>query len=597
MRRCYSSEERQQSETGTQNSAISDQTNQKVNLASQRTPRKTTMKSQSFLKRPATTMTNRFETFNPLYTQEEQDPLATTREKETEPMNKSMKETKRSEKTTREAIKKITKDNNEVLENQINELGNKMNEKDKNMTEGLNLINEVIGNLAGQIGDLVKHLKENNTKESSQTEQREKEGQIEQYKGRNDNNEQPEKMQEETDKQDTENTEERTQRQTENSQRMEDQKMTRQILENMNKRIKTLEEENKKQQMINKQLNEKIEMKSKINEDKLTERTTKQTPKKQTLKPAININMSGTTEQTEQIKDTYQPLDYAGVVTARRQQQPKQVLSISTHEEVHNNLKNHNEQTKQKINENEIKMKKPKNITKKEKEKIVETMLDKASCTIGIAPIPKDHVRKVCEELTQKNVLKKTEDYPTRLQRTVKSLVKSWTKKHMGIEDEDWNEIKVKKITQTNAEESDVIYITLETIEDTTKITSKANKLPKTNNETDPRLVMYVDQRSRKRYNAIQNIAMTLRQKSKNTIQTSIRNGRRDFLLRQKLKGDMTPWNKVPPIKLEENLPDFEVGNYQNIYEDKTDENIENEEKEEEDTGREKTEEMNRFIK
>ena len=101
------------------------------------------------------------------------------------------------------------------------------------------------------------------------------------------------------------------------------------------------------------------------------------------------------------------------------------------------------------------------------------------------------------------------------------------------------------------------------------KLTSKARNLPQNGNENNPRFVTYVDPRARKRYNAIQIVAKTIRTKSKGTIQTSIRNGKHDYLLRQKQKGDQTPWSQIPPVKLDLNLPEFEVGKYKNIYEEK----------------------------
>ena len=79
-------------------------------------------------------------------------------------------------------------------------------------------------------------------------------------------------------------------------------------------------------------------------------------------------------------------------------------------------------------------------------------MFDKQACTIGIAPISNDHVTRVCEELTKNGVILKSEDFKTRHQRTLKSLVKSWCKKNLGISCEEWDEIKVTKITQTNSE-------------------------------------------------------------------------------------------------------------------------------------------------
>ena len=77
---------------------------------------------------------------------------------------------------------------------------------------------------------------------------------------------------------------------------------------------------------------------------------------------------------------------------------------------------------------------------------------------------------------------------------------------------------------------------------------------------------MYVDNRAKKRYNAYQNVAKSIRQKSSNRIQMTIRNGQYNFLLRQKEKGDQTPWNLIPPVVLEQRLPEIEIGLFNNIY-------------------------------
>ena len=116
----------------------------------------------------------------------------------------------------------------------------------------------------------------------------------------------------------------------------------------------------------------------------------------------------------------------------------------------------------------------------------------------------------------------------------------------------------------------------METIDDISILTSKAYKLPNTNRKTDPRFVMYIDPRARRRHSAIQTIAKTIRTKAGNTIQTSLRNGRRDFILRQKTRGDLTPWGQIPPININENIPDFEIGDYINIYNEDIKESEEN---------------------
>ena len=111
-----------------------------------------------------------------------------------------------------------------------------------------------------------------------------------------------------------------------------------------------------------------------------------------------------------------------------------------------------------------------------------------------------------------------------------------------------------------------MVFVTFKTVEDAAKMTAKAKNLPKKNLPNDPRIIMYVDQRAKKRYDSIQNIAKTIRVKSNNTIQTTVRNGKRDFLLRQKDRGDPTPWSQIPPLKLEEEIPEFEIGQFKNIY-------------------------------
>ena len=136
------------------------------------------------------------------------------------------------------------------------------------------------------------------------------------------------------------------------------------------------------------------------------------------------------------------------------------------------------------------------------------------------------------------------------------------------MKESDWNDLKVNKIALTNSEDADIVFITFDTIEDAARMTSLARNLPQTNQPNDPRFVMFIDPRAKKRYNAIQNIAKTVRTKSDNQIQTTVRNGKRDFLLRQKTRGDQTPWSQIPPILLEEQLPQFEIGLFKNIFDE-----------------------------
>ena len=53
-----------------------------------------------------------------------------------------------------------------------------------------------------------------------------------------------------------------------------------------------------------------------------------------------------------------------------------------------------------------------------------------------------------------------------------------------------------------------------------------------------------------------------MRDHSKNTLQTSLRTGKNDFLLRKRQKGDETPWSEIPPVLIQQVIPEFEVGIY-----------------------------------
>ena len=121
-----------------------------------------------------------------------------------------------------------------------------------------------------------------------------------------------------------------------------------------------------------------------------------------------------------------------------------------------------------------IKVKNQQNITKAERDEKINNMFDKASKIVGIAPITKKHIKLVCEQLTQKGILKRSETIDIRLQRTVKSLVKAWTIKNLLLTEEDWNKIGIKEIKQMNRDDSDIIFIECETREDVSLITSHA---------------------------------------------------------------------------------------------------------------------------
>ena len=133
------------------------------------------------------------------------------------------------------------------------------------------------------------------------------------------------------------------------------------------------------------------------------------------------------------------------------------------------------------------------------------------------------------------------------------------------MEDRDWDSIDINKILLMD--NLDIVFISCKTQEDANMFTLRAKNIPPNGEPNAPRLVMYVDRRAAKRHKAIANIAKSLREQAKNSIQTTIRVGKNDYLLRKRDKGSSTPWADIPPLKLNQELPDFEVGTYTNILE------------------------------
>ena len=196
-----------------------------------------------------------------------------------------------------------------------------------------------------------------------------------------------------------------------------------------------------------------------------------------------------------------------------------------------------------------------KTMTSEERDYKIKKMFQRSSLIVGIGPISSEHITRVEANLLSKGVLKRNENPNIRRQRTVKSLVKGWAQSHLAMTDKDWTSIQVEELM--TADNSDIVFIRCKTYEDAAKITGNAKNLPGDSGPNSPRIIMYVDVRAKKRHKAILNIAKTLREISGNTIQTSVRAGRKDFLLIKRIKGSTIPWSQIPPILIHQEIPEI----------------------------------------
>ena len=279
------------------------------------------------------------------------------------------------------------------------------------------------------------------------------------------------------------------------------------------------------------------------------------------LNPALHIDWEGNPNEQELSRTEPQPMDWAKVKINKNKWQKRPELSQSMNQKVSDNLEKFVEETMKQPESHGTKAQKE--MSEEDRDYYIERMFHKSARIVGIAPLSSEHISKVEANLVKKGVLKKSENPSIRRQRTIKSLVKSWAMKNLDMTDRDWSSIQIEELMVTD--NSDIIFIRCKTYEDAARITANAKYLPNDNGPESPQIIMHVDIRAKKRHKAFLNIAKSIRELSNNTIQTSVRAGRKDFPLRQHPRGSNTPWAQIPPNRISQELPGIEIGTYKDI--------------------------------
>ena len=162
----------------------------------------------------------------------------------------------------------------------------------------------------------------------------------------------------------------------------------------------------------------------------------------------------------------------------------------------------------------------------------IEEMFSRSSLIVGVAPISSQKAERLMQKMIERGVINRKDPYDDRIQRTIKSMIKTWAFTNQGMTDAKWNEIGVEEISLTYTEGSDIAFIRFASNKDASKFTQKARNLPTDTTGRGPRIVMHVDRQASACYKAFQQIARSLREQAEGTLQTNIRAGKRDFLLR-----------------------------------------------------------------
>ena len=340
-------------------------------------------------------MLNKYDLFNPLYKHQ----TSQESEKPTEKRIENAKDAKRSDKTTQEAIMKSSKDTNEVIENKIQELGLKVNENTNNrLKEGFN-------NLSEQLSELVKFLKNkaiekklhdqpdgrnreqnqktNPTQEQTPRTHHEEPSQPPVTKPTNEYKQILERFNtlppgqqhlttdwaEESkfpedgapDEPEVRDKERETKSPTQEQPNIDEIKT---IINAMNARMTQLENDNIKKHMDAQ--HEIKKLKEIIENGAAKEPTIKKLYSQAAAGPSIPIDMDRNEISKSQQRDNIQPIDTVKVKNARSKLPPRPNLSSSTHLEAQSKLKEHNIETRTKIEDDKVKIRKQHNITKQE---------------------------------------------------------------------------------------------------------------------------------------------------------------------------------------------------------------------------------------
>jgi hypothetical protein len=181
----------------------------------------------------------------------------------------------------------------------------------------------------------------------------------------------------------------------------------------------------------------------------------------------------------------------------------------------------------------------------------IETILSKGSRTIGFKPITDARLNRFAGKIREENRDQTEEVIMTKAKQMA---VKEFMRGLMGINDETYDDLNIEEVfTSKNGKMKETVYLRLKDKKSVAIIYSHAKYMDK-DDPQKPSLEMYVPYQAFDRYKAIGNLAYQARQNDKTT-KTDIRIGNKDFIYRQKQRGDNRPWGDIEPEVIPEDFP------------------------------------------
>ena len=179
-------------------------------------------------------------------------------------------------------------------------------------------------------------------------------------------------------------------------------------------------------------------------------------------------------------------------------------------------------------------------MTKERRSEEIQRMLADDALYIGAAPITRVKINCVRNILTSKGTLSKHETAEIRTQMLGKKKPGN-QRCRLGQVRYSWNNSSRRRRIRPN-----ILQILQHRRCSIHHI--PCQEPPRDPTGQGPRLVTHIDRRAKARFQAINAVAKSVREQSKFTVQTNIRIGKNDYLLRQRQKGSNTPWQQVPPV-------------------------------------------------
>lgn len=191
---------------------------------------------------------------------------------------------------------------------------------------------------------------------------------------------------------------------------------------------------------------------------------------------------------------------------------------------------------------------------------IAETFLTN-KLIIGFRPITLSMVDSLTRSMEAKGIFDGTHDQEYKLTKSMQTAAHMYMQNQLKMSITDRKNIKIKTMFFSTNISPSTLYVHCESYEDTATIYKHAINLPKSA-EGGPQLDYYTPPQFHKRRSEIETLAWRIRVKSEGRIQTNIRQGRKDYILRQRPKGSTTPWSEIPPTIIPDTIAKFEISKH-----------------------------------